>query len=147
LEEARRLDGLPAQSACQSMQLSQLPACPLPQSANGYFPLLTISHWLFLWVAPAFLPWFSLASICWACVQMFLQRCRVLEAHCFTSGSFAFGLVFEFLHVFLMVLDHAVHVIFVQLFSGIVGKFCLQRFGVVGHIVREVQVLGLGEFL
>src|ERR1700704_6333433 len=33
------------QSACQSMQLSQLPACPLPQSANGYFPLMAISRY------------------------------------------------------------------------------------------------------
>jgi len=40
-----------------------------------------------------------------------------------------------------MVLDHAIHIVFIELFTGVAGQFCLERFGVVGQIVIEMRFL------
>jgi len=46
-----------------------------------------------------------------------------------------------------MVLDHAIHIVFIELFTGVAGQFLPGAFGVVGQIVIEIEILGLREFL
>src|SRR5205807_4283756 len=55
--------------------------------------------------------------------------------------------VLEVLYIFLMVLDHAVHVVLIQLLARFTAEFILQDFGIVRHAIRQSNVLGLRKLL